>query len=187
MADTISWIATAATIIAACLTAANLGSKITGYGFIMFTFGALCWTAVGFLGHQSALMWTNLALTGLDVFGIWRWLGRQTKVEEGARAASLASERAPGEPLFPISLLTGAPVISGRREFGHCVDAMAGCSSGSISYVVVSEGGVAGVGETLRRLPWASARVEEQAVVTDLASGEFERLELVRRDQWPAR
>jgi hypothetical protein len=187
MADTISWIATAATIIAASVTAANLGSRITGYGFVMFTLGALCWTSVGYFSHQTALMWTNLVLTGLDIFGIWRWLGRQTKVEEGARAASLASERAPGETLFPISLLGAAPVVSGRQELGHCVDAMAGCKSGSISYIVVSEGGVAGVGETLRRLPWTNARVEEQAVVTDLAAGQFERLELVWRDQWPAR
>lgn len=187
MADTISWIATAATIIAASITASNLGSRITGYGFVMFTFGALCWIAVGFLKHEPALMWTNLVLTGLDIFGTWRWLGRQSKVEEGARAASLASERTPGESLFPISLLSGAPVISGRRELGHCIDAMAGCKSGCINYVVVSQGGVAGVGETLRRLPWGNARVEEQEVVTDLAAGQFERLELVRRDQWPAR
>ena len=187
MADTISWIATAATIIAASITAANLGSRITGYGFIMFTFGALCWTAVGVLNHQPALMWTNLVLTGLDIFGIWRWLGRQTKVEEGARAASLASERAPGETLFPISILTGAPVTCGRQEFGHCIDAMAGCTSGCISYVVVSQGGVAGVGETLRRLPWGNARVEEQTIVTDLADRQFEQLEILRRDRWPAR
>ena len=33
MADTISWVATVATIIAASMTAANLGSRITGYGF----------------------------------------------------------------------------------------------------------------------------------------------------------
>lgn len=187
MADTISWIATAATILAASITAANLGSRITGYGFIMFTFGALCWIAVGYLDHQPALMWTNLVLTGLDIFGIWRWLGRQTKVEEGARAASRASERAPGEALFPISLLSGAPVNSGQQVLGHCIDAMAGCKSGSISYVVVSQGGVAGVGETLRRLPWSNARMEEQTLVTDLVAGQFERLEFVRRDQWPAR
>ena len=187
MADTISWIATAATIIAASITAANLGSRITGYGFVIFACGAICWIAVGFFSHQPALMWTNVVLTGLDIFGIWRWLGRQTEVEEGARAASLASERAPGEALFPISVLSSAPVISGRQELGHCIDAMAGCKSGCISYVVVSQGGVAGVGETLRRLPWANAKVEEHQVVTDLIGDEFEKLQLVRRNQWPAR
>src|SRR5205085_4210241 len=33
MADTITWVATIATIIAASMTAANLGSRITGYGY----------------------------------------------------------------------------------------------------------------------------------------------------------
>ena len=49
MADTISWVATVATIIAASMTAANLGSRITGYGFAVFMFGALCWIAVGLM------------------------------------------------------------------------------------------------------------------------------------------
>src|SRR4051794_31961574 len=156
MADTISWVATIATIIAASMTAANLGSRITGYGFCVFLIGSLAWLAAGLLTGQPALTWTNVVLTVLNVFGIWRWLGRQTKVEEGARAASEASEGAPGESLFPVSLLSRAQVMSGGVELGRCVDAMAGCSSGRLSYIVVSKGGVAGVGETLRRLPWSA-------------------------------
>ena len=34
MDQTVSWVATAATIVAACMTASNLGSRITGYGFM---------------------------------------------------------------------------------------------------------------------------------------------------------
>src|SRR5437660_11418124 len=101
MPDTISWAATIATIIAASITAANLGSKITGYGFIIFTVGALCWIGVGLASHQPALTWTNVVLTMLDLFGVWRWLGRQAKVEEGARSAAEAREVTPGEALFP--------------------------------------------------------------------------------------
>ena len=187
MADTISWVATIATIVAASLTAANLGSRITGYGFVVFTFGALCWVGVGAITHQPALLWTNVVLVGLDVFGIWRWLGRQTKVEEGARAASEASERTPGEALFPVSLLSRAQVVSGKTELGRCVDGMAGCSSGRLDYLVVSTGGVAGVGETLRRLPWSGATVDGDHVTAAVAPKEFEWLEELPRDQWPAR
>jgi hypothetical protein len=187
MPETISWVATIATIIAASMTASNLGSRITGYGFVLFTLGALCWIAVGSLTHQPALLWTNIVLTILDVFGIWRWLGRQAKVEEGARAASEASEETPGEALFPVSLLLRAPVVAGGRELGRCIDAMAGCSSGRLSYVVVSEGGVAGVGETLRRLPWTRAEANGEAVVTPLDARQFDALEELPRDQWPAR
>lgn len=187
MAESISWVATIATIIAASMTAANLGAKITGYGFVVFTLGALCWIAVGAMTGQPALLWTNVVLTFLDLFGIWRWLGRQAKVEVGGRAASEASERLPGETLFPVSLLSRAPVRSGATDLGRCIDAMAGCSSGRISYIVVSQGGVAGVGETLRRLPWGRASVVDEILVTELDVAAFERLEQLPRDQWPAR
>jgi hypothetical protein len=184
MADTISWIATIATIIAASMTAANLGSRITGYGFCVFLIGSLAWLATGLGTGQPALTWTNVVLTMLNIFGIWRWLGRQAKVEEGARTAAEASEQSSGETLFPVSLLSRAPVCSRDSEAGQCIDAMAGCSSGGLRYVVVSQGGVAGVGETLRRLPWAAAKVEGEQVITDADLG---RLEQLPRDQWPAR
>jgi hypothetical protein len=187
MTDIISWVATVATIIAASLTAANLGSRITGYGFVVFTIGALCWIGVGATTHQPALLWTNIVLAFLDLFGIWRWLGRQTKVEEGARSAAAASERTPGEALFPVSLLLRARVTSGERELGRCIDAMAGSSSGRIDYVVVSEGGVAGVGETLRRLSWSEAMVQDEQLVAKISAGGFDRLETLPRDEWPAR
>lgn len=187
MADTIPWVATVATIIAAFMTAANLGSRITGYGFAVFTFGALCWIAAGVLTHQPALMWTNVVLFGLDVFGVWRWLGRQAEVEEGARVASEASEHTPGEALFPVSVLGRAPVLCGDKEVGHCIDAMAGCRSGKLDYVVVSEGGVAGVGERLRRLPWRDAHVDGDSVAVHFAAERFSRLEQLERDQWPGR
>jgi hypothetical protein len=64
---------------------------------------------------------------------------------------------------------------------------MGGCSSGRISYVVVSQGGVAGVGETLKRLPGDGARIEGEVLVTGLGPKEFEELEELARDEWPAR
>jgi hypothetical protein len=187
MVDTISWIATAATILAASMTAANLGSRLTGFGFVVFTLGALCWIAVGALTHQPALMWTNVVLTGLDLFGVWRWMGRQSRVEEGARSAAEASVSTPGEALFPVSLLLRTNVRSGEEEVGRCVDAMAGCASGRLGYVVVSQGGLAGVGETLRRLPWSQTRVEGDQVITTVSPDRFDRLEELSRDEWPGR
>lgn len=187
MADTISWAATIATIIAASMTASNLGSRVTGYGFAVFTVGAVCWIAVGALTHQPALLWTNIVLLVLDIFGVWRWLGRQARVEEGARSASEASERTPGEALFPVSLLGRAVVRCSNSEVGHCIDAMAGCRSGRLDYLVVSEGGVAGVGEKLRRLPWKDAQVEGDIVVAHFSANRFEHLDELPRDEWPGR
>jgi membrane protein implicated in regulation of membrane protease activity len=187
MADITSWAATIATIIAAFMTASNLGARITGFGFAVFLVGSLCWLAAGVLTGQPALTWTNVVLTVLNIFGIWRWLGRHTRVEEGGRAAAQASEETPGESLFPISILTRAPVECAGAEVGHCVDAMAGSRSGRLDYLVVSEGGVAGVGETLRRLPWTTAYVEGERIVSEIDSHRFARLEELPRDQWPGR
>ena len=187
MADIVSWVATVATIVAASMTASNLGSRVTGYGFAVFLLGSLTWIAVGVLTHQPALIWTNVVLTVLNIFGIWRWLGRQSSVEKGAQAAAEASDETPGESLFPVSLLSRASVLCGGKQVADCVDAMAGCRSGRLSYVVVSEGGVGGVGETLRRLSWSDAAIEGETLRTRLAPKEFARLEKLQRDQWPGR
>ena len=188
MSETISWIATAATVTAATMTASNLGSRITGYGFAVFTIGSIAWLTHGLMSDQPALVWTNIVLTGLNLFGVWRWLGRQARVEDGARSAAHASEHRPGESLFPISLLAHAKVVDrAGHEIGTTVDAMAGCTGGRLAYVVVSEGGVAGVGETLRRLPWADVHVEEERLVCGIAQPDFCRLEALDRDDWPSR
>ena len=182
-----SWIATIATIAAACMTASNLGSRITGYGFAIFTVGSIAWLAVGLLTHQPALVWTNIVMTGLNLFGIWRWLGRQAKVEEGAMEAVRDSRQAPGESLFPVSMLTSARVRGPDGELGTCVDAMAGSQSGRIAYVVVSEGGVAGVGETLRRLDWQQCRFDCKSLIAAVEAKQFKGLDIVQHDHWPDR
>ena len=187
MENSLSWVATIATITAATVTASNLGTRITGYGFIIFTIGSIAWFSLGMITGQPALVWTNAALTFLNLFGIWRWLGRQSKVEEGAMAAAEASEATPGEALFPVSLLTRAKLSSGSTELATCVDAMAGCSSGRIAYLTVSEGGIAGAGETLRRLPWSNVRAEANRIITDMGERQFRELEAIPKDQWPAR
>ena len=187
MNDWLSWVATIATIGGAVLTASNLGARVTGTGFIVFLVGSLSWLGVALGTGQQALLWTNIVLTFLNIFGIWRWLGRQAKVEEGARAAAEASEDTPGEALFPISLLTRARVSVAGEEVASCVDAMAGERSGRLAYVVVSEGGLAGVGERLRRLPWTDARVEAGRIVAHISRGHYETLPEIAKDEWPAR
>jgi len=187
METSLAWVATIATIVAATITASNLGARITGYGFVIFTVGSVAWFGLGLTTGQPALVWTNIVLTFLNLFGIWRWLGRQAAVEDGSRAAAQASQATPGEALFPVSLLTRAKVRSGSSELGACVDAMAGCDSGRIVYVMVSQGGVAGAGETLRRLPWSAVQAHGDEVVTAFDAAQFCALEPVPKDQWPAR
>ena len=186
MDQILNWVATVATIGGALLTASNLGARITGYGFGIFLIGSLAWIATALLTGQAALLWTNAVLTVLNLFGMWRWLGRQARIEEGASAGAEASQRAAGESLFPVSLLLRAPVDDGRGNvLGGCVDAMAGCESGKLRYVVASQGGVGGVGETLRRIPWSRARMDSERLIVDVH--DLERLQEIVKDEWPAR
>lgn len=186
MDQTASWIATAATIIAACFTASNLGSRVTGIGFIIFTIGSLAWFATGYLTDQPALMWTNVVMTLLNLFGVYRWLGRQAKLEEGANKAAEKSAEAPGEDLFPASSLTASRLLGrGGEALGNTVDAMISCSGGRLRYLVVAQGGVAGVGETFRRVDWHYAGVEAGAVKTDMSPEQFDRLPELQKDNWP--
>ena len=182
------WVAPTLTIIAALMTASNLGSRITGAGFIVFTIGSLAWLWLGIIGDNPALLWMNIVLTLLNLFGIWRWLGRQARFEDGGQHAAAASEAKPSETLFPLSLIAKA-AVSGRggAALGKCVDAMAGTSSGRIAYLVVVEGGVAGVGERLRRLDWNDVTVDGDTITAKLDRAGFDRLAVLEKDKWPGR
>ena len=183
-----SWVAPIATTIAALMTASNLGSRITGYGFVVFTIGSLAWLALGIATDQANLLWQNVILTATNLFGIWRWLGRQTRIEEGGVAAQERSQALASETLFPASLLSKAKLVgAGGAELGSSVDAMLGCESGRPFYLVIAEGGVAGVGETLRRVDWRDTRVEDDQLVTTLDAARFASAERLNRDQWPGR
>ncbi|WP_185829239.1 PRC-barrel domain-containing protein [Sphingomonas ginkgonis] len=170
------------------MTASNLGSRVTGWGFGVFTIGSIAWIALGLATGQPNLVWQNAILTALNLFGIWRWLGRQAGLEKGAGKAAEESSAAPGEDLFPVSLLgKGRLVTLDGDEVGSCVDAMAQCQSGRLAYLVASEGGVAGVGETLRRVDWKRAAVDGDRIRLRLDRATFASLPTLEKDRWPGR
>ncbi|MDP9086007.1 MAG: PRC-barrel domain containing protein, partial [Pseudomonadota bacterium] len=137
------WAAPIATTLAALMTASNLGIRITGWGFVVFTIGSIGWIIVGLTTHQPNIVWQNAILTALNLFGTWRWLGRQAKLEEGGKRAAAASQGSPGEKLFPVSLLTKARLEGANgAELGAAVDAMATAEHGHLDYIVISSGGV---------------------------------------------
>jgi hypothetical protein len=188
MEEISSWVAPIATAIAACMTAANLGSRVTGWGFIVFTVGSIGWTTYGAATGQTNLVWQNIFLTLVNMVGIWRWLGRQAKLDDGARAASEQSAAEPGPTLFPASTLTSATLETRDGEaLGSAVDAMIRCSDGRIAYLVVGKGGVGGLGETLHALPWQQVRLEPGRIIAAIDPASFDRLETIDPRSWPAR
>jgi len=50
-----------------------------------------------------------------------------------------------------------------------------------------AEGGVAGVGETLRRLEWSDVSPEGDRLMSKVSAKQLPKLEQLERDQWPAR
>src|SRR6476469_1657017 len=102
MEELSGWVAPIATALAAGMTPANLGTRVTGWGFVVFTIGSVAWTSYGVVTGQSNLLWQNLFLTAVNLTGIWRWLGRQARLEDGAKSAAEKSEWQPGPALFPV-------------------------------------------------------------------------------------
>lgn len=183
-----SWVAPVATTIAALMTASNLGSRVTGWGFAVFLIGSIAWGTLGVVTDQPNLVWQNVILSLLNLFGIWRWLGRQQQIEKGADKAAEASARAPSETLFPASRLTGGTLVAhDGATLGSAVDAMVGCTSGRVSYLVVAEGGLAGVGETLRRVDWSQLRATHDGFAAAFDEARFKALPVLERDRWPER
>jgi sporulation protein YlmC with PRC-barrel domain len=186
MGEIAAWVAPIATAIAAMMTASNLGTRITGWGFVLFTIGSLAWITEAVATHQTNLLLTNAFLTLVNIVGIWRWLGRQATYDKGARAAEADSEEAGRPDLFQLGGLLGKTVTDrSGKTLGHVVDAMAECVSGRISYLVLREGSEATIGERLHALPWKRIRIDQESV--RLADGAGLRgLPEIDPAHWPA-
>lgn len=91
MEEIANWLAPIATTIAAVMVAANLGARLTGFGFIVFCVGSIGWMIVGFGTGQMNLVWQNALLLVVNLVGVWRWLGLRAGYEKGAAVATRAS------------------------------------------------------------------------------------------------
>lgn len=187
MSEIAGWIAPAATMIAAMMTAANLGARITGWGFVVFTVGSIAWTVVAIATGQQNLLLTNGFLTLVNGVGVWRWLGRQARYEDGGQAATAHSAASRVPTLFPVGALVGSKLRGADgATIATIVDAMMKCSDSSLAYVVVTEGGVGGVGERLHALQSGELTFSEDGVRCHLTSDDLKGREVVPPGAWPA-
>jgi len=187
MDEIAGWIAPIATMIAAMMTAANLGARVTGWGFAVFTIGSISWAIVGVGSGQQNLLLTNIFLTLVNAVGIWRWLGRQARYEEGGEAATMRSSTAHGPTLFAVGAIAGAKLIGrGGEPIGIVVDGMMRCNDAGLAYVVVSEGGIGGVGERLHALSPAELRFSAEGISCTLSADDLRSRIVLESDDWPA-
>ncbi len=174
MEEVASWAAPAATIIAAIMTAANLGTRVTGWGFIVFTIGSVGWSVVAIATGQQNLLLTNGFLTMVNAIGIWRWLGRQARYEDGGRAATNKSASARVPTLFSAGALVGHKVVSrDGTVIGSVVDGMLRCNDKALAYVVVGAGGMAGIGEELRAIESSQLEFHQEGITTNMTMADF--------------
>lgn len=188
MENLAGWVAPIATMIAAMMTAANLGPRFTGWGFVVFLVGSIAWSTVGFATGQQNLLLTNIFLSLVNGVGIWRWLGREARLGDGARSARHKAGREAVPDLFAISGIEGRPLIGADgQRIGEVAGAMAECDSGRLAYLVVRFGGMGGVGEEYRGIDWGDARAKGDAFRTDLDAAGLKALPPLDPADWPAR
>jgi len=76
MIELLRWAASLATIVAAILVAANVSVKLSGMGFIIFSAASILWVIIGVVDDEPALTIQNIALTLINLAGIYRYLIR---------------------------------------------------------------------------------------------------------------
>jgi len=179
-------IAPIATVIAAIMTAANLGPRITGYGFVVFTIGSIAWCIVGFSSGQTHLLLTNGFLAFVNLVGIWRWLGRIAKFDEGAKTAEAKSAEHAQPTLLSVGNIVDRP-IAGRSgdKIATAVGLMAEADQGRLAYVIMGYGGLAGAGEKLVAAPWSEFSFCDDMLCVDFDADDLDRLPSVDPAAWP--
>lgn len=187
MIELAEWGAPIATMIAACMTAANLGSRITGWGFVVFTMGSLMWCYIGITSGQQNLLLTNGFLTAVNIVGVWRWLGRQAKFEDGSRHAATKSSAQNVPTLYSSLSLAGQKFCTQDSiAIGSVVDAMFKHDGNDIAYVVITDGGQAGIAEQLRAVSPDKLQFQHGCVTFRDDEAAFIGHPVLEKDNWPA-
>lgn len=180
-------LAPAATMLAAVMTASNLGARVTGWGFVVFSIGSTAWCLVAVTSDQANLLWTNTFLILVNLIGVWRWLGRRARFNKGAEAAAEASWHDPLPTITALSKIVGAPVLGPDDEqVGKVVDVMLACDRQCVFYFVITDGALGGVGESLYGIGAQEAAIEECALKVRITTSELARREPLEKDNWPA-
>jgi hypothetical protein len=48
---------------------------VVEYGFALFLISSLLWCAVGLVQHEPSLVVLQAVFTGINILGLWRWVG----------------------------------------------------------------------------------------------------------------
>lgn len=77
LVEILKWAASISGMIAALMVASDLGRRVTGWGFVLFTLSSIAWITAGMLDEEGALATQNVVLFGINLLGIYRYLIRK--------------------------------------------------------------------------------------------------------------
>ena len=70
----LEWIAAIGTMVAAALVAADLGRRVTGFGFVLFCAVAITWVISGLTSDAMPIAAMNGVLLLINAYGVWQYL-----------------------------------------------------------------------------------------------------------------
>ena len=70
----LEWIAAVGTMLAAGLVAADLGRRVTGFGFVLFCAVAVTWIVSGLTSEALPIAAMNGVLLLINIYGVWQYL-----------------------------------------------------------------------------------------------------------------
>lgn len=73
------WYASVTGMLAAIAIASNLGRRVTGWAFVLFSTSSIAWIIAGMSDGEQALLWQNVVLFLTNLFGVYRWLIRKER------------------------------------------------------------------------------------------------------------
>ena len=77
MEGPVEWIASIGAIIAAGLIALDMGRRLTGWGFVLFTLVSVLWIYSGLNEDALPIAAMNMVLFFINAWGVWRYLIRK--------------------------------------------------------------------------------------------------------------
>ena len=91
----LEWLAAVGTMLAAAMVAADLGRRVTGWGFVLFCVVAAMWVVSGLTGDALPIAAMNALLLLINAWGVWQYLlnPKKKKVIERVEKAAARIER----------------------------------------------------------------------------------------------
>lgn len=93
----LEWVGAIGAILAAALIAADLGRRITGWGFVLFSAVSIVWIVSGLTAKDGMpIAVQNGILLVINLYGVWQFLlslKKKREIEEAEKIQSEAKER----------------------------------------------------------------------------------------------